>query len=50
MQFWRAGEQLATAGDGGEVFLWKTSKGGTAAFGAEAGTADPGWKLSVSLR
>ncbi|KAK9907533.1 hypothetical protein WJX75_005474 [Coccomyxa subellipsoidea] len=50
VRFSPSGGLLATAGDGGEVFLWKPSTGGHAAFGTEPGAPDPGWKQSVSLR
>ena len=46
-----AGDQLASAGDGGEVFLWKPGSAGLAtAFGADDDTPDPGWRLDHSLR
>lgn len=46
-----AGEQLASAGDGGEVFLWKPGHGaGAAAFGADEDMVDPGWRMDHSLR
>ena len=45
-----AGEQLASAGDGGEVFLWKPGSAPTAAFGADEDVPDPGWRISQSLR
>ena len=45
-----AGEQLASAGDGGEVFLWKPGSAPTAVFGADEEAPDPGWRISHSLR
>lgn len=47
-----AGEQLASAGDKGEVYLWKPNSGApvAATFGADEDMPDPGWKLDQSLR
>lgn len=45
-----AGGQLASAGDGGEVFLWKPGSAPSAAFGADEDIPDPGWRLAHSLR
>ena len=44
------GEQLASAGDGGEVFLWKPGSAPAAAFGSDEEVPDPGWRLDHSLR
>ena len=45
-----AGGQLASAGDGGEVFLWKPGNAPAAALGADEEAPDPGWRLAHSLR
>jgi hypothetical protein len=49
---WAAGDQLASAGDKGEVYLWKPNSGALAAatFGTDEDMPDPGWKLDHSLR
>jgi len=43
-----AGQLLASAGVGGEMYLWKPSTGVQKVFGSEE--TDPGWKTSAALR
>ncbi|KAK9843501.1 hypothetical protein WJX81_006208 [Elliptochloris bilobata] len=44
------GSVLASAGDGGELLLWRPAASGAAAFGAEPGSSEPGWRATTSLR
>ena len=43
-----AGQLLASAGVGGEMYLWKPSTETQKVFGSEE--TDPGWKTSAALR
>ena len=49
-----AGSVLASAGDGGELLLWRPTAEGAgakkAALGADPDDTDPGWKAATSLR